>query len=313
VSQGVVAAVQASRQINSEHLDCDEELLAQRKDPSFQKFICGLTSSSSDKSFHLKKQFSQILPPIVENIAENEDLPDEQVDYGSSGESGESSQATDMPFIPSGTGILALAVPAARQDHAAVVIPVGGSQPEVESTQEEEELASQENLPEASRTKQSTQNDGDDQRRRSTRVAGQGSTSTRIDDKAMAAAEKKNLSGTTLNSSNSFAALDDDDIIARALEMGISHDSFPSEKVNYLKDLEIARHSINEMHGKSEDIPIAQSAPQILLLGLSDNGDDDMEDYTPVVSRRSKKKKKSADRKSLRGTLAKSGVASGGA
>jgi hypothetical protein len=138
VSQGVVAAVQASRQINSEHLDCDEELLAQRKDPSFQKFICGLTSSSSDKSFHLKKQFSQILPPIVENIAENEDLPDEQVDYGSSGESGESSQATDMPFIPSGTGILALAVPAARQDHAAVVIPVGGSQPEVESTQEEE-------------------------------------------------------------------------------------------------------------------------------------------------------------------------------
>jgi hypothetical protein len=95
--------------------------------------------------------------------------------------------------------------------------------------------------------------------------------------------------------------------------MGISHDSFPSEKVNYLKDLEIARHSINEMQGKSEDIPIAQSATQILLLGLSDNGDDDMEDYTPVVSRRSKKKKKSADRKSLRGTLAKSGVASGGA
>jgi hypothetical protein len=129
----------------------------------------------------------------------------------------------------------------------------------------------------------------------------------------MAAAEKKNLSGTTLNSSNSFAALDDDDIIARALEMGISQDSFPSEKVNYLKDLEIARHSINEMQGKSEDIPVAQTAPQILLLGLSDNGDDDMEDYTPVVSRRSKKKKKSADRKSLRGTLAKSGVASGGA
>jgi hypothetical protein len=58
-------------------------------------------------------------------------------------------------------------------------------------------------------------------------VAGQGSTSTKIEDKAKAAVEKKDLAGTSLNSSNSFAVLDDDDIIARALEMDISHDSFP--------------------------------------------------------------------------------------
>jgi hypothetical protein len=38
-----------------------------------------------------------------------------------------------------------------------------------------------------------------------------------------------------------------------------------------------------------------------------------MEEYTPVVSRKTKKKKRLADIKSLRGTLAKSGVASGGA
>jgi uncharacterized membrane protein YjjP (DUF1212 family) len=66
-------------------------------------------------------------------------------------------------------------------------------------------------------------------------MTSQGSTSTRIDDKAKAAAEKKDLSGTFLNTSNSFVVLDDDDIIARALEMGISHDSFPLEKVSYLK------------------------------------------------------------------------------
>jgi hypothetical protein len=224
-------------------------------------------------------------------------LPDEQVDYGSSGESGESSQATDMPFIPSGTGILALVVPTVRQEHTAVVIPADGSQPEVESTQEEE-LASQENPPDAPRIKQTIHTDDDD-RRRSTRVAGQGSISTRIDDKAKVAAEKKNLSGTTLNSSNSFAALDDDDIIARALEMGISHDSFPTEKVNYLKDLEIARHSINEMQEKNESPTVSNEHTQILLLGLSENTDDDMEEFTPVVSRRTKKKKRKSAEKNL--------------
>jgi hypothetical protein len=75
----------------------------------------------------------------------------------------------------------------------------------------------------------------DDATRRSSRVAGQGTISTRIDDKAKAATEKKDLSGTSLNSSNSFAVFDDD-IIARTLEMGVSHDSFPLEKINYLKD-----------------------------------------------------------------------------
>jgi 2-C-methyl-D-erythritol 4-phosphate cytidylyltransferase len=78
----------------------------------------------------------------------------------------------------------------------------------------------------------------------------QGNTSTRVADKAKAAAEKKDLSGTSLNASNSFAILDDDDIIARALEMGVNQCSLPLEKVHYLKDLEIARHSIKEMQEK---------------------------------------------------------------
>jgi hypothetical protein len=81
-------------------------------------------------------------------------------------------------------------------------------------------------------------------------VAGQASTSIRIEDKAKAVAEKKDLAGTSLTSSKSFVVLDDDDIIATTLEMGISHDSFPPEKINYLKDLEIARHSIKDMQQK---------------------------------------------------------------
>jgi hypothetical protein len=46
-----------------------------------------------------------------------------------------------MPFINPGQGILALVAPSLRHEHTAVVIPVDGSQPEVECTQEE--LASQ--------------------------------------------------------------------------------------------------------------------------------------------------------------------------
>jgi hypothetical protein len=171
-----------------------------------------LASSNSDKSFHFKKQSSHFLHPIVENIAKNEDLNDEQVDY----ESGESSQATDMPFIEPGSGILSLVVPSSRQEQSSMVINADGSQPDVECTQEEP--ASQVDNPiEEEGGQQAMQIDAP--ARRSSSTDNQGNTSTRVADKAKAAAEKKDLSGTSLNTSNSFAILDDDDIIARALEM----------------------------------------------------------------------------------------------
>jgi hypothetical protein len=88
---------------------------------------------------------------------------------------------------------------------------------------------------------------------------------------------------------------------------------FPPEKVNYLKDLEIARHSINDMQEKNESATTSEEHTQILLLGLSDNTDDEFEDFTPVVSRRTRKKRKLVEKKALRGTPAKSGVASRGA
>jgi hypothetical protein len=50
-----------------------------------------------------------------------------------------------------------------------------------------------------------------------------------------------------------------------------------------------------------------------LLLGFYDTIDDDLEDSTHVVARWTKKKIKSAEKRSVRGTLAKSGLASGGA
>jgi hypothetical protein len=172
--QSDVVTALASAQPNSEDI-----LLTQQNDPSFRKFISELASSNSDKSFHLKKQFGHFLPPIVENVAENEDMNDELVDYESDTESGESSQASDMPFIEPCRGMLALAAPSLRHEHTAVVIPVDGSQPEVECTQEEP----------TSQVDNPTEDEGEQQAmqidapaRRSSRMNSQGSTSTRVAD-----------------------------------------------------------------------------------------------------------------------------------
>jgi hypothetical protein len=213
-----------------------------------------------------------------------------------------------MPLIEPGSGILALAAPSPRHESHAVVIPVDGSQPEVECTQEDL----------VSLVEKSTEDEGGHQdvcpeapARRSSRMSNQGGTSTKVADKAAAAAKKKDLSGTSLNTSNSFAVLDDDDIIARALEMGVSQFSLPLEKVHYLKDLEIARHSIKEMQGK--ETAVVNESDTILLLGFNEELEDDIDDFTPVVSRRTKKQRKSAEKKKGRGTPTKSGVASRGA
>jgi hypothetical protein len=183
-----------------------------------------------------------------------------------------------MPLIEPGSGILALAAPSPRHERHAVVIPVDGSQPEVECTQEDP----------ASQVENPTEDEGEHQdvcpeapARRSPRMSNQGGTSTKVADKAAAA---------SLNTSNSFAVLDDDDIIARALEMGVSQFSLPLEKVHYLKDLEIARHSIKEMQGK--ETAVVNESDTILLLGFNEELEDDIDDFTPVVSRRTKKQRK---------------------
>jgi hypothetical protein len=103
---------------------------------------------------------------------------------------------------------------------------------------------------------------------------------TRIDTRAMEKTGDRNISGTNLNTHNSFALLDDEGILNRALEMGVSHVSFNLEKINYLKDLETARHAINAV----QDIPATTNCDdtsQILLIGFgieqsdSDRGEEE--------------------------------------
>jgi hypothetical protein len=62
-----------------------------------------------------------------------------------------------------------------------------------------------------------------------------------------------------------------------------------------LKDLEIARHHIDQKLQENVDIPTESSPHSPLLLGFGES-DSDSEGFTPVLSRRSKKKIKAATR-----------------
>jgi hypothetical protein len=132
----------------------------------------------------------------------------------------------------------------------------------------------------------------------SSRIDSLGVLNLRIYARAKENANARNIPGTNLNTHNSFALLDDEEILNRALEMGVSSVSFNPEKINYLKDLETARHAIDAV----QDIPATtkcDDTSQILLLGLgteqsdSDRGEEE-DDFTPVLSIMKKRAKKSA-------------------
>ena len=57
--------------------------------------------------------------------------------------------------------------------------------------------------------------------------------------------KKRNLKGTNLNSGNSFAALDDSDIVDKSNMMGVRIDPDNFAAINLIKDLKIAIHALN--------------------------------------------------------------------
>jgi hypothetical protein len=106
----------------------------------------------------------------------------------------------------------------------------------------------------------------------------------------------RDTSGTNLNSFNSFSILDDEDICSRALEMGVDPNTFTLENINHIKDLEIARHNLNcksqVLQNEQKDIQTGEPN-QVLFLGFGEENEEE-EEFTPVVSRRTRKKLKSA-------------------
>ncbi|KAK1697578.1 hypothetical protein QYE76_014275 [Lolium multiflorum] len=277
---------------------------SQKAADSYKQFLTSLATSGSDKAFTIQKEYKDLLDPIPENVNEGDGNSDELVDYDSS----DNSQYSDTPYLTQGQGILALAAPSLRTERTAVVIPVDGSQPEPES---QEDPLSQVDNPSIDNNSPGDNNPlnagGVHQQpapRMSSRIESMGSHNTRIGARGMCATEATNIPGTNLNTFNSFALLDDDDIVARALEMGVNPASFTLENVSYLKDLEIARHNIVTMQKISDNSNINESN-QVLLLGFGDvqsESDRDVEgdDFTPVFSRKKRRAKKSAFHKLVR-------------
>jgi hypothetical protein len=121
---------------------------------SFRKFLGTQARNGSDKGFMHQKKYQKIMEPIIEEQElpppEQHDREDENldmVDYGSSGEEDENQDEQEGAFIEG--AILGLAAPSLEHERMAVVIPVDGSQPEVENMQEDmQEGLTQEEIPE---------------------------------------------------------------------------------------------------------------------------------------------------------------------
>jgi hypothetical protein len=290
---------------------------SQKAADSYKQFLTSLARSGSDKAFTIQKEYKGLLDPIVENVNEENGPSDELVDYDST----DNSQNSDTPYLTQGQGILALAAPSLRSERTVVVIPVDGSQPEPDS--QEDPLSQVDNSPidnENPGGGNSLNAGGDQQQpapRMSSRIESMGIHNTRIGARAMGNTEASNIPGTNLNAHNSFALLDDEEILNRDLEMGVSPASFSLEKISYLKDLEIAIHNIVAMQNSYVSTN-GDDSNQVLLMGLGDDqseSDRDVEedDFTPVLSRRKKKAKKSACKVGRSGPQSKSSDATLGA
>jgi hypothetical protein len=283
--------------------------------PSYAKFLHTLTKSSSDKNFMFQKKYREELGPILEAVNE-EDLSEEQVDYDTTNSE---SAATSERYIIPGTGVMALAVPS-RQERAFAELSADGSQPENGGTQEDplsqvdnpidmetaDDTGINENLHQAGGGPQTV--------RMSSRIISQDLHTTRIPQRASRSAAARDVTGTNLTLHNSFALLDDDDMHNRALEMGVNPETFTLEKINYLKDLEQARHAIAVVQN-AQETEVESDSDRVLLLGFGRDQDlEDEDDFTPVVSRRSWKKRRSAGKaRRWKGTPTKSGGSFGGA
>jgi hypothetical protein len=84
------------------------------------------------------------------------------------------------------------------------------------------------------------------QKRQSQRIKEQGWEGVKVMDKATWATQKKNLKDKQLNFKNSFAVLDNNELVIRSKKMGIDTTNLDLENFDVLKDLEKSRASMKD-------------------------------------------------------------------
>jgi hypothetical protein len=284
------------------------------EDLYFTKFVQKLAKSGSDKGLFIQKQYAQLMEPIAENEeAEQENSEGERVDLeGSDSEEDSTNQSSEGSGQQYVMGVLALAAPSLENERTAVVIPIEG--PPVDVDMSQEGLGSQvidemeTNVPVIMPRDQTQRMPS----RNSTRLATQTNINDRVEDRAISLASTRNLSGTNLNSENSFAVLDNDNIYSRVLEIGVDPNTFHLDNIDCMKDLEIARHSINQKLAENVVTHVAEKPQSPLLLGFGED-ESDNDDFTPVMSKRTKKRIRSAVKISLKNQQKRESAKSGGA
>jgi hypothetical protein len=109
--------------------------------------------------------------------------------------------------------------------------------------------------------------------------------------------QKRNLEGTNLSSLNSFSILNNAEILNLAGNMGIIIEREQFETVEIMKDLELARHSLDkvkmcEIKNPNEGvIPISEiQGSEILALEWLEE-DEEADDFTLVESKKKKKQR----------------------
>jgi hypothetical protein len=108
--------------------------------------------------------------------------------------------------------------------------------------------------------------------------------------------KKRSLSGTTLTSHNSFAALDNEIIADIACDMGIDMPFSNFDLIDIMKGLEVARHSLKSINASKFNVSNVQKAQEndeiaseLHLLEWIDD-DSEAEQFTLVQSKKKKKR-----------------------
>jgi hypothetical protein len=198
------------------------------EDLSFTKFVQRLAKSGSDKGLFIQKLYAQFMEPIAENAAaEQANSEGERVHLeGSDSEEDSANQSSEGSGQQYVMGVLALAAPSLMNERTAVVIPIEGPPVDVDMSQEglgSQVIDEMETDAPVIMPRDQTQRVPS---RNSSSLASQANNNDRMEDRAISLTSTRNLSGTNLNSIDSFVVLDNDNIYSRVLEMGVDPSTF---------------------------------------------------------------------------------------
>ena len=133
--------------------------------------------------------------------------------------------------------------------------------------------------------------------KQSDRLKTQGQDNRTIAEKAEDLLSKKNLEGNLLSSKNSFAVLENSDILIKAGKLGLDSEGLNYEKIDVLKELERARAGLIEKKGKGTEVMGIEDETSLPFEEMKflewHEEDTDEEGFHTVSHKKSKKKRKS--------------------